>query len=348
MTVDHDEGPLSERLLSYLRTELANPSIELAFPLRRLQGGYETATYRFALDGLSGEMAQPLVLRLYPEFYGPWNARWESTIQNVLADQGYPVARVHLVCIDLSILGGAFFIMDHLPGQLLAIAPPARVPVALGEAQAALHALDPAPLMAALEAEGVEPDRYRLAGRYDHLRRAGDRMPWVRESVDWLLAHRPPEPRRLVVCHGDFHPMNILCVDGEITGVLDWPGFVIADPALDVANSLVLMTIPAKHLIPAPSGSPSLDWAGIADPYLAAYQARRPLDTSNLPYYRVRRCVMALIEGVEGQKVWQHRGIVTDLIAYVRKVSGITVMIPNRSGAAAQGGPSSGAVAAAE
>jgi aminoglycoside phosphotransferase (APT) family kinase protein len=113
-----DVEALSDKLISYLRARLGNPAIDFASPLTRLQGGYETSTYRFELDGASDELSGPLVLRLYPQFYGTRNAIWESTVQNVLAGEGYPVAQVHVVCTDMSILGGAFFIMDHLPGQL--------------------------------------------------------------------------------------------------------------------------------------------------------------------------------------------------------------------------------------
>jgi aminoglycoside phosphotransferase (APT) family kinase protein len=84
-----------------------------------LQGGYETYTCRFRLSGARGELSNPLVLRLYPRFYGTDNAVWESTIQNVLADEGYPVARAYLVCTDVSILGGAFYVMACLPGELM-------------------------------------------------------------------------------------------------------------------------------------------------------------------------------------------------------------------------------------
>ncbi len=52
------------------------------------------------------------------------------------------------------------------------------------------------------------------------------------------------------ICHGDFHPLNILVKEGQVTAVLDWPGFSIADPVLDVAYTVVLLTIPAKHLFP--------------------------------------------------------------------------------------------------
>ena len=26
----------------------------------------------------------------------------------------------------------------------------------------------------------------------------------------WLQAHRPDAPRQLAICHGDFHPLNIM------------------------------------------------------------------------------------------------------------------------------------------
>ena len=42
---------VSDRLISYLRTKLGNSALDFAAPLVRLQGGYETATYRFELDG---------------------------------------------------------------------------------------------------------------------------------------------------------------------------------------------------------------------------------------------------------------------------------------------------------
>jgi hypothetical protein len=66
----------------------------------------------------------------------------------------------------------------------------------------------------------------------------------------------------------------------------------------------------------------------VADLYLAAYRAHRPLDGANLDYYRVRRCILALIEGFHGQKVWQHPGIVRDLLAYVQDITGIAIEMP--------------------
>ena len=97
---------ISEKLITYLRDELNNSTIDYDSPLAQLQGGYETYTYRFKLSGSREELSKPLVLRLYPQFYGTRNAIWESTIQNVLASEGYPVSKVHVTCTDMSILGG--------------------------------------------------------------------------------------------------------------------------------------------------------------------------------------------------------------------------------------------------
>jgi aminoglycoside phosphotransferase (APT) family kinase protein len=116
--------------------------------------------------------------------------------------------------------------------------------------------------------------------------------------------------------------------DGEVTGVLDWPGFAIGDPAFDVANSLVLMTIPAKHVAASMGDFPSVDWDLMAELYLDAYRAVRSLDDTYLDYYRARRCVMALAQGSEGQQVWQHPLIVKDLIACISEVTGVQISMP--------------------
>lgn len=314
---------ISDSLIAYLRAELDDPAIGYETPLTRMQGGYETYTCRFELRGAEKALSNPLVLRLYPRRYGPNNAVWESTIQNVLADEGFPVARVYLVCTDMSILGGAFFVMACLPGELMMTAPFETIPGLLGRTHASLHSIDPSPLVKTLRERGFDEHRYRLSGRFDWLREGADKHPWLREGLAWLIENRPPEPARLSICHGDFHPLNILVQDGQVTGVLDWPGFAITDPVLDVANTTVLTAVSAKHLL----GLETPDLA--VEMYLAAYQAERPLDLRHLDYYRVRRCIYALLEGAEGQQVWQHPGIVQDLIEYTREITGIRVAPPH-------------------
>ena len=321
---------ISDKLISYLREKLKNPEIEYGSSLTQLQGGYATSNYHFKLNGIKGELSERLVLRLFPQVYGPQSALWESSVQNVLVDEGYPVAKVFLVCTDMSILGGVFFIMAYLTGQVLMTAAPETMPEVLGKTHAELHKINPEPLVRALEEKGIDESAYTLTRGFDWLNDRASELPWIHDSVSWLKENRPPEPERLAVCHGDFHALNILYDDGKVTGVLDWPDFTIADPVFDVANTLLLTTIPLKRLAASMDYIPTMDWDIAAERYLAAYRTHRPLDSTNLDYYRVRRCVLALVQGFyEGQEVWQHSLVLNDVVGYIQEITGIQIAVPN-------------------
>ena len=298
----------------------------------QLQGGFETQIYRFRLKGVKGELSGDLVLRLYPAFYGAVNAEWESVVQRVLAKTGYPVAKVHTLCTDLAILGGAFFIMDYLPGKPLMFAPMDTIAGLLGKTHAALHCIDPRPLVKSLGEHGINETLLTLENRYEWIQKKREELPWLNEVVGWLVENRPRNPERLAICHGDFHPLNILVQDGEVTGVLDWPGLLIADPVLDVANTVILSTIPFKHLAPTLGMDvSSVDFDEFLEGYLNAYKGGITFDPSNLSYFRVRRCVHALIQGNEGQVTWGTKPIVDELIAYIHSVSSVKVVVPEYS-----------------
>ena len=112
--------------------------------------------------------------------------------------------------------------------------------------------------------------------------------------MDWLEANRPPPPRP-VLCHGDFHPLNLLVRGGEITGILDWANFGIGDPMSDVACTLLLLTIYGRHV----HDLAEADRFGSA--YARAYAARRRLDRDRLDYHRVRHAVTTLVNGADGR-----------------------------------------------
>ena len=168
-----------------------------------------------------------------------------------------------------------------------------------------------------------------MTSQYDWLRRLAEKHAWVRESAQWLMDNRPPEPEHHAICHGDFHPLNILVEDGKVTGVLDWAGMRVTDPAYDLGNTLVLLTIPLKHLAKHWHGLSTVDWDGVAASYLSTYQSYAGLASTHLDYYQVRRCVQALIEGAEGQEVWQDPNIVADLQAVIKHYAGLDVALPN-------------------
>ena len=322
--VNSDE--FSQRLLKYLRTVSGDADAQLASPVEPLTGGFENRLFTFTLA--ADELSGPLVLRLYPEHYGDANAIFETAVQNFLASQGLPVPRVHICCTDLAVLGGAFIVMDLGRGRPLVTEPLTIAARLLGETHAALHTIDPEPVQHELVRRGVTESRLSLERRFSWLRQSAKRFPEVREAVDWLLRHRPEAAEHSVMCHGDFHPLNILTENNEVTAVLDWPGFMITDPAVDIADTIVLSAVPFPQIAPALGIDPTtLDLEAFVQTYLDAYRGRRPVDGTHIPYYRVRRCVQAIVEGLYGHEIWKHPQVEQQLCEYVAQVSGITIRL---------------------
>ena len=302
---DESTDRIADGLLAYLKDELNDSSITLDGPLAQLHGGFDATIYRFQFAGSQKELNRPLVLRLYPEWRGPEDAVGEYAVQNAMANGGLPVPRAHFICKDKSILGGVFFIMDFSPGETLITAPVESLPDILGKTHARLHDVNPTFMVESLQELGVADNEYRLQVRLDYLQRYANEFPEIREAVDWLIQNRPPEPERLAICHSDFHPMNILQQDGKVTSILDWSDFLIADPALDIANTIRLLTIAFKHI--APTGFwgeelASVDWESASQRYLQSYQAHLPLDNTNLDYYGVMANIFGIIPDLRGSR----------------------------------------------
>lgn len=127
-----------------------------------------------------------------------------------------------------------------------------------------------------------------------HATSAPGRIPALRETLrQWIgSSNRVPErlaefalevleglPDGDALCHGDFHPANILLA-GETPVVIDWTNATRGDPAADVARSLVLFRIgepppwyPALVRYLHGIGSKI-----VTSGYLRAYRRARPLD----------------------------------------------------------------------
>ena len=104
--------------------------------------------------------------------------------------------------------------------------------------------------------------------------------------------------------------------------MLDWSGFCVADAVMDVAFTTVLFAIAARDILPID------DVEGMLASYFAAYEAVRPLCTEHLSYYQTLRCVMALLEGAEGQDVWARPNTVARLAEWIRQGTGVQVGVP--------------------
>jgi len=300
---------VARALVAHLRGALASPALDLAEPPAVLRGGFDTEIFALRLRGAPPAFAGPLVLRVLRAHHAPERTAREEATQNAVAGLGYPAPRVLLASAEPHALGAPFVLMERLPGRPLLDARAIGMGAVLADAQLRLHALDPAPLARALGPPGTF-DGY-LDTEAGRIARAA--LDDLRPLLDWLRARRPPGAAA-AICHGDFHPQNVLVEGGRVSGVLDWPNALVADPAFDVAATLNILTFVPAGLTSLP---PVLRWlARVAQPllarrYLARYRGRRPIDDARLAYYRVAAALRALVRAGESRR----RGALTGLDA---------------------------------
>ena len=306
---------LAAALLGYLRATHGMAELAFAQTPARILGGFDTLIYSFALRAPPADLAGPLILRLYRDADGPQRAQGEAAVQNTAATLGYPTPRVLAVCPDRGVLGGAFQVMQRLPGRVMvdAFFGPAllRLPGVLADLHLRLHALDASGFRAQLAAPGEAPSVERdLSQAAAAIARA--QLDELHPLLDWLRANRPP-PAAAVLCHGDFHPLNVLVDGSAVCGVLDWARARLAEPAWDVGASVALFTQGPLRMPGALQGLAAALRRWLANRYVRAYTGRRPLAVATLRYYEALRCLGFLIEGGE------HRRAAAGAIAPIAK-----------------------------
>jgi aminoglycoside phosphotransferase (APT) family kinase protein len=335
----HDVG---RALVEFLRELLGAPALDLAAPPTPLSGGFDTSIYAIRLRDAPAVFAGPLVLRVMSPYGDPGpRALRERAIQNAVASQGYPAPQVLAVTTDPVPLGAPFLLMEWLPGRVLVDAQRVGMAGVLVDAQLRLHALKAGPVLAALEQESGSgsPATVELEGYIRSLeyRIARAHLEGLKPAMSWLRSHRP-SPGPLVICHGDFHPRNLLVAAGRLTGVVDWPNTVLADAEFDVASTLNIL-----RFVPADLAAPSKvtrALAAVARPilvarYLRGYRRRRRLDPERLAYYEVATAMRALVQTGEARArrgralgALERSGYATRLAARSQQLTGVAVALP--------------------
>ena len=284
----------SAALLVDLRTLLNNPGLTFAEAPGRLTGGYDTTVYAFRLNLPDGPFGERLVARIFRGDEGNRALR-EAAIHDAVAAQGYPAPTTLHVAPGGGAVGRPYFIMRRAPGRTLLAAGPFGIPARLAAAHAALHALNTAAIRESLRNAG-QPGALDGAESWFDKADTATRQPGMgplRPAFDWLVANRPRAAQE-TLCHLDFHPLNILVHNGEVSGVIDWGNAALADPAADVAVTRVI-SIDAPLKVPrllGPLFQAVRRW--LAWRYTRAYERILPLEKSALRYYEAMRCFQAM------------------------------------------------------
>jgi len=269
-----------------------------------LLGGQWAAMAHVRLAGGSDAALDDVVVRVVPD--AVMGAK-ELAVQAAAADAGIRTPRVHLTGDAGGPLGGAWAVMDFVAGQQLLAgldgaaalrqlpALVRQLPRQLADTMAAIHRIDPEPVVA--RARAAAPGAALTVDEvWAHLHAATGDLPEVRSALERLRATMPTAAGA-VVCHGDLHPFNLLAdADGTIT-VLDWTAAAIAPPAFDVALTWLLLRNPPLE---APRALRPLIGAGaavLARRFLRAYRDANPdADLTHLDWFVALHAARVLID----------------------------------------------------
>ena len=356
-----DDAEIAGRLLHHLARAFDCPGAAYLAGPARIQGGFDTTIFGFALDRVPPPLQGPLILRLSRANANPARVKLETIVQNALAEMDYPAPRVTVTESDPDILGGPFMVMQRVPGKTLGhaierfgagssfsgrvrllLSLPAVLDGIIDQwvgMQIRLHQLPAATLLRAVTAAGIEAGVVTFEGQLARLRTIVERhgLAGLEPGLAWLDQHRPV-PVQAAICHGDFHPLNILAENGKPTGVIDWPNVVIAEPAMDVGSAIAnISTVPINLPWALRAAARAAIGAALRR-YQRAYHARRPLDDQAVRYYQAFRAVAQLVPvgvaraaGRTGGGAFHSEAGAGNLIARIKRLSGVSVWLDDRA-----------------
>jgi aminoglycoside phosphotransferase (APT) family kinase protein len=277
------------------------PGTALATEPTPLTGGFWASMYRVRLTGQPPGVPAEVVYRIAPD--RAMGAK-EAAVQRSVAAAGYPTPHVRLTDIRED---GVRSVMDFAAGTpplgdldgvaALRRAPAlfARLPVQLARTMAALHELEPGPI--SIEVERAAPTvAWSIDDVLDAFSTGADALDLadLAAATEALRRTRPDEPKT-VICHGDFHPFNLLVgPTGELT-VIDWTGAVLAAPAFDVAFTAMLLANPPLAA-PKPLAA-AIRFAGarLAGRFVRHYQRHADADLGQLRWYQALHGIRLLL-----------------------------------------------------
>jgi aminoglycoside phosphotransferase (APT) family kinase protein len=246
------------RLTAWLRPRLAEVLPEAGGPLSVLQfpNGSANLTYLLRLGRHELVLRRPPMGELAP---GAHDMKREFKVLSRLWKHFDRAPRAYAFCDDHAVLGSDFFVMERRRGEVVRTAIPEpmrhhadvgrRLGLALVDAMADLHALDPAACgLADLgRPEGfVDRQLGGWAKRWELSR--FDDSPAEMEAIHARLAGRVPRPARASIVHNDlkldncqFDPAN----PDRVASIFDWDMTTLGDPLIDLGTLLNYWPDPA-------------------------------------------------------------------------------------------------------
>lgn len=333
------ETPPEEQLLEYLRERLG-AAVVYAEPLVRLSGGFDTIIHAFRLAGTTRDWSGPLVLRVLTRGTSGTRVLREAAAHAALEKAGFAAPRVLFAEPDPAPLGAPFLVMERLSGETMAAAVQTNglaslltMPRQLAEIHARLHRVDGELLRESARTFGVDLATLGVDADVESVARRIERadLSGLSEGASWLARNRPSPRQADVICHGDFHPLNIMVEGKALVGVIDWANVTLAEPAYDIAGLRVIALYADQGVPVRARGAADLVRRLMVRRYMSVYRAAAPLDTRNLPYYEAIRVLSALAftgeERPQAGNPWNAPHTKARLIRHFRRITGLQLRI---------------------
>jgi aminoglycoside phosphotransferase (APT) family kinase protein len=272
-------------LEAYLRERL--PGFAGPLTVEQFKGGQSNPTYLLATPSGRWVMRSKPgpVSKLLPSAHA---IEREFRVMAALKSQGVPVATMHLLCDDESIIGRAFYVMEFVDGRVLwdqslpgsSTAERGAIYDEMNRVISALHSVD---VQAAGLGDFGRPGNYfeRQIGRWtkQYLASVTGPNPAMDKLIAWLPAHMPASARdesRVSVVHGDYRLDNLIFHGSEprVLAVLDWELSTVGHPLADFSYHCMAWHIPPGVF----RGIGGLDHAALGipleDDYIGRYAER--------------------------------------------------------------------------
>lgn len=244
-----------QALTAYLDQHL--PGFAGPLSVELFKGGQSNPTYKLTTPQRSYVMrAKPgPVAKLLPSAHA---IEREFKVMQALHGTDVPVARMHLLCEDESVIGRAFYIMEFVEGRVLwdqslpGMSREERGAIydEMNRVIAALHSVD---FAARGLADYGKPGNFfeRQIGRWTKQYQASITEPIeaMDRLIDWLPAHIPASARddaQVSIVHGDFRLDNLIFhpTEPRVLAVLDWELSTLGHPLGDFSYHCMAWHIP--------------------------------------------------------------------------------------------------------
>ncbi len=255
------------------------PDFSGGLRVEQFRGGQSNPTFKLLTPQRAYVMrAKPgPVARLLPSAHA---IEREYRVLSALATTEVPVAKVHCLCEDESVIGRAFYVMQCVEGRVywdqslpdMSAAERRAIYDEMNRVLALLHSVDPAGVGLA---DFGRPGNYfvRQIGRWtkQYLASETEPIPAMNALIDWLPAHIPSDEETAIV-HGDYRLDNMIFDPDapRVRAILDWELSTLGHPLADFSYHCM-----SYHIAPGQfRGIAGLDYARLGIPTEREYVAR--------------------------------------------------------------------------